>query len=307
MSFQIRPYLPADRDTLARLLADPAAATQWEVYAGPDGPERLLGDSYIPAEGVHLAFVDDEPAGFAYAILLPSARPWSMLRGAVLESFRRQGLGRALHATVSAFVDRQTQLMNVQDLAIGAAEPFEVSAAFIEGLGYRQDRWFWYMARPREAAAPEPQWPDGVTVRPFDGSDEMLRDWNDAYNDSFSSAYRFVKSPLEDVRELAGQPTFRGDGLLLAYRGGRVAGVCFNELHVTRGEVSTLGVVRAAQGLGLGRALLRWGVGWIERATNGAVTLLVDGENELALRLYRSEGFAVTRSRRIWAQPRQGA
>jgi ribosomal protein S18 acetylase RimI-like enzyme len=45
-------------------------------------------------------------------------------------------------------------------------------------------------------------------------------------------------------------------------------------------------------------------VGWLESATADPVTLLVDGENQNALRLYRSEGFEVTKSRRIWAQPR---
>jgi len=304
MSFQIRPYTESDRDTFARLLADPAAASQWEKHAGPDGPERILGDPYIPGESLHLAFVEGEPAGFAYAILLPSARPWSMLRGAVREPFRRRGIGRALHATVRAFVDRQTRLGNILDVAIGAAEPFAEAEPFVERLGYRHDRWFWYMARPREAVSPEPAWPEGVTIRTFDGSDEMASDWNDAYNDSFSAAYRFVPSPPEYVHELTHQPTFRADGLLLAYRDGHVAGFSFNELHLTRGEVSTLGVVRSARGIGLGRALLRWGVGWLEHATTDPVTLLVDGENEQALRLYRSEGFAVTRSRRIWAQPR---
>ena len=304
MEFQIRLYTPADRDTFAGLLADPAAATQWEKHAGPDGPERVLSDPFVPVESLHLAFVDGEPAGFAYAILLPSARPWSMLRGAVREPFRRHGIGRALHAKVRVFVDRQTRLSGIRDVAIGGVEPFEVSGAFVEGLGYRHERWFWYMARPRAAAPPVPEWPGGVTVLPFDGSDRMVNDWNDAYNDSFSSAYRFVPSPIDHAREMARQPGFRPDGLLLAYRSERVAGFCFNELHPTRGEVSTLGVVRADQGIGLGRALLRWGVGWLERATADPVTLLVDGENQNAQRLYRSEGFEVTRSRRIWAQPR---
>jgi mycothiol synthase len=304
MEFQIRHYTPADRDTFAGLLADPAAATQWEKHAGPDGPERVLSDPFVPAEGLQLAFVDDEPVGFAYAILLPSVRPWSMLRGAVRGPFRRHGIGRALHAKVRAFVDRQTRLSGIQDIAIGGVEPFEVSGAFVEGLGYRHDRCFWYMARPRAAAAPVPEWPSAVTIRPFDRSDKMMTDWNDAYNDSFSSAYRFVPSPIDHVRDLVRQASFRADGLLLAHRNERVAGFCFNELHPTRGEVSTLGVVREARGIGLGRALLRWGVGWLERATTDPVTLLVDGDNDNALRLYRSEGFEVTKSRRIWAQPR---
>src|SRR5207244_13232973 len=35
------------------------------LFRSADGVERLLGDPYTPAEGVRLAFVDGEAAGFA--------------------------------------------------------------------------------------------------------------------------------------------------------------------------------------------------------------------------------------------------
>ena len=69
-----------------------------------------------------------------------------------------------------------------------------------------------------------------------------------------------------------------------------------------RGEVATLGVVPEARGIGLGRALLRWGVGWLEHQAAPRVTLTVDGENEGALSLYRSEGFETVRKREIWSR-----
>src|ERR1051325_7423145 len=113
--------------------------------------------------------------------------------------------------------------------------------------------------------------------------------------------------PLEHAHKLVESPGFRADGVLLAYRQGRVAGFCRNELHATRGEVGTLGTVPAARGIGLGRALLRWGVGWLERESTLPVTLMVDGANDGALALYRSEGFAVTRTRHAWMRPGGGA
>ena len=299
----VRTFRPDDLPALSALLGEPSIAEQYDMYTGEAGAERLLGDPYTPAEGVHVAFAGDEPAGFALAIVLPSEPAWAMLRGGVRPHFRRQGLGRALHERVSAFVRGQTAVPGVQDVAMAAWQPLEKAAAFAERLGYLHDRWFWLMRRERAAQPPDPGWPAGVETRGFDGSESMLADWTEAYNDSFADHYRFVRSPLERTRELTKKPGFLADGLLLAYRAGRVAGFCQNQLHAARGEIGTLGTVRAARGIGLGRALLRWGVGWLERAGPHPVTLLVDGENETALGLYRSEGFEVTRTRRIWARP----
>jgi len=303
MPTTVRPYTTEDLRALRAVLGEPAIVEQYDVYEGEDGAERMLGDPYTPAAGVRLAFVDGEPAGFACAIVLPAARPWAMLRGGVLPRFQRRGIGRTLHDEVSAFVRTQTAVAHVKDMAIAAWQPLEKATAMAERLGYVHDRWFWLMQRPRGAALAAPAWPAGVTMRAFDGSDAMLADWYTAYNDSFAEHYRYVPVPLENVRKLVSKSGFRADGLLLAYRDGKVAGFCRNELFAARGEIGSLGTVHAVRGIGLGRALLRWGVHWLERESTLPVTLLVDGENEGALALYRSEGFEVTRTRRIWAQP----
>jgi hypothetical protein len=83
MSFTVRGYKEDDLPALRQVLRDPAIVAQFDMFEGEDGAERLLGDPYTPAEGVSLAFVGDEPAGFACAILIPSVPPWSMLRGGV--------------------------------------------------------------------------------------------------------------------------------------------------------------------------------------------------------------------------------
>jgi len=303
VSFTLRTYRDADLPALRSVLEDPAIVAQFDMYEGDDGAERLLGDPFTPADGVSLAFVGGEPAGFACAILIPSEPPWSMLRGGVLPGFRRRGIGTALHRRTADYVRTQTRLAGVRDLATAAWQPLEIPTAFAEHLGYRHDRWFWLMRRERGGRSPEPTWPAGITVRAFDDSDAMLADYQAAYHDSFASHYRFTPASLAELRAFTRKPGFRTDGVLLAYRDGRPVGFCRNELFASRGEIGTLGTVHTARGIGLGRALLRWGVAWLERETPHAVTLLVDGENESALALYRSEGFEVARTRRIWAQP----
>jgi mycothiol synthase len=303
MPTTIRAYHADDRDALQVVLQSPEILQQFDMYAGDDGVERLLGDPYTPAEGVRLAFVDGEVAGFACAILLPASEPWTMLRGGVLPRFQRRGVGSALHDAASAYVRQQERLPGVRFQLVAAWEPLEPATAWVERLGYGHDRWFWLMRRERHGAPPAPRWPDGVSVRAYDGSDAMSADWNLAYNTSFAEHYRFVPSPLSHIPEITRKPGFRADGVLLAYRAGRVAGFCRNELFAGRGEIGTLGTLPGSRGIGLGRALLRWGVTWLERESPHPVTLLVDGDNEGALGLYRSEGFDIVRRRHLWVQP----
>ncbi len=307
MSFQVRPYVDSDHDALLGILRSPDVRDQYEIYDAPDGVARVVDGIYTPREGVRLAFADGEPAGFACAIMLPGPpQRFAVLRGAVLARFRRRGIGRALFDSVRSFVLTQEKLPGIEELAFSAWDPTEPAQAMARSLGYQPDRTLWLMNRPRGPIA-EPQWPAGITVRPLDGSDASLHDWNEAYNRSFSGTYRYVESPMEHVRELASKPDFRPDAILVAYRGGEIAGFCRNELYEQRVEIGTLGTTPIARGIGLGRALLRWGIAWLERESTLPVTLIVDGLNETALRLYRSEGFEITRTRKTWARKLNGS
>jgi mycothiol synthase len=302
MSITVRPYAPGDEAALLALLRAPGVREEFERFDSPQGVALLLGDPYVPEAGVRLATVDGEPAGFGFAILVPGSPAWAAPRGAVLPRFRRRGIGRALHASLHDYVRSQVIVPGVRELSAGAWQPSPGTDALMAALGYVPERWFWMMARPRGESAPAPAWPEGFEGRVFDGSEEALAEWNDAYNESFAAHFRFVPSDLERLRKQVRKPGFRADGVLLARLHGRPAGFCRCEIHCERGEIGVLGTTRDARGLGLGRALLRWGVGWLERECTGAVTLVVDGENEGALRLYRSEGFEVKRTRRMWAR-----
>jgi mycothiol synthase len=250
-------------------------------------------------DSIHLAFVDGQPAGFAFSWILGSGlRPWAMMKVGVLPEHRRRGIGRALLARVEETLDRRGPLDRLTSLW----QPEPDGEAFCAALGFGHECWFWLMERPRGAPPPAPQWPAGITTRPFDGSDRMLADWTDAYNGSFIDHWRHVPSTVEDARRIAEAPDFSPDCLLLAYRGDTAVGFCRCERYPRRGEVGVLGTIRAARGIGLGRALLRWGVGWLEADNDLPVTLIVQGENERALALYRSEGFVETRTRRVFAR-----
>jgi mycothiol synthase len=150
---------------------------------------------------------------------------------------------------------------------------------------------------------PTVEWPDGIEVSVFDGSDRAFEDWNAVYNRSFSRHYHGVESTVEVCRAVLERPAADPMGLILAYREGRCVGFARQDLHPMRGEVAVLGVDPDARGIGLGRALLRWGVSWLEQKQVERVTLVVDAENENALGLYRSEGFEVATVRETWSRP----
>ena len=75
MKATVRAYRPDDRAALVAVLRAPGIAEQFDMYAGEDGVERLLGDPTRPRTACASAFVDGEPAGFACAILLPAVSP----------------------------------------------------------------------------------------------------------------------------------------------------------------------------------------------------------------------------------------
>ncbi len=302
MSLEIRPWRPDDREALRAALHEPELAPHFDKFLGPGGLEHKLHDRRLAQDGLRIAEVDGALAGFGVPWVLPQAgEVWTMLRVGVREPFRRRGIGRRLAESLVEYARSCAPPGGRLEIAGSAWMPNEASERLAARLGFAHERWFWMMERPR-GGAPEPAWPEGIEVRSFDRSPEMLEDWRTAYNDSFAKHYRFVVATPENTRAIADDPTFLPEGLLLAYRGGRCVGFCRNERHEGRGEVGVIGTTHDARGLGLGRALLRWGVRWLEENVPGRVTLLVDGENEGALALYRSEGFEVWRTRRIWGR-----
>ncbi|MFO8075214.1 MAG: GNAT family N-acetyltransferase, partial [Egibacteraceae bacterium] len=98
-------------------------------------------------------------------------------------------------------------------------------------------------------------------------------------------------------------PWFVAGDVLLAWRGGRLLGFHWTKYHghdaeevpahEPVGEVYILGVDPAAQGLGLGRALLREGLRHLHERGCELAVLYVDRASAGAVRLYEREGFTI--------------
>jgi len=303
MPLEIRRLSPSSLDAARALLTHPSLAPEFHPLGLPATLEDTLADPFFSPEASPLALVDGVPAGLCITFALPggAGAPWAGMRLGVIAPHRRRGVGRALVAAASASLARLGPALRPRELALTAWVPNPEAEAFAAALDHRRVRSYWRMDRPA-AGCPAPIWPADVELRTFDGSDAALRDWNDVYNASFARHYHYVPSTVEICRAHAARERFRPDGTALAYRVGRAAGFCRCEWIGDEAEVALLGVAPAARGLGLGRALLRWGVRYLAGRGAGIVTLRVDGDNESALALYRSEQFEVTRTRAIWSR-----
>jgi len=302
MSFTIEPCRGDEIEVVRGLITHPSLQGEFSMLALPGVLEDSWVDPFADSELRWLARVDGVPVGTLFTLVLPGAEhAWAMLRLGVLGPYRRSGIGSALLRTALDRLEEQKAARNLNEYCLSAWTPSESAAGFAARHGFAYARTFWKMVRAL-GNPPVPSWPAGIEPRVFDGSEGAMRDFNDAYNVSFAQHYHYVASTLEHTRALMRQRSFRPEGLLLAYRDGRCVGFSRNAIRGREGEVALLGVVPEARGIGLGRALLRWGVAWLERMACTSIELGVDGENAGALALYRSESFEIARTRAFWSR-----
>lgn len=301
MSAALSPFSAPDLGLLSRLVTDPSLADEFDLLQGDGAVERKLADPFIDRTATRIASAGGKPVGFCVVFKLNGREgAWCMVRIGVLAEHRRRRIGTQLLEDALAGI--RARHPDVNEALIGAWVPSEAAAGFAAHHGLKHARNFWLMARPI-GPVPAMPWPAGVEVRTFDGTDAALADWNDIYNRSFADHWHSAVATVEDARQFVADPKFRADGLFLAYRDGRCVGFTRNILRDHEGEVGLIGTAPEARGIGLGRALLRQAVGWIQAQGVPRVVLRVDGENEGALGLYRSEGFETIRTRSMWSRP----
>jgi mycothiol synthase len=160
--------------------------------------------------------------------------------------------------------------------------------------GFRVQRRLAIMVRSLDAPVPDPAPPAGVAVRGFrPGVDDAAFL---AVNDrAFAGHPEQGGLTPDDLAERTGAGWFDPAGLLLAWRGDELLGFHWTKVEGDVGEVYVLGIDPSAQGLGLGRALLRAGLAHLAARGCREVVLYVDAANPGALGLYTAEGFT-TRS-----------
>jgi mycothiol synthase len=154
---------------------------------------------------------------------------------------------------------------------------------------------------------PEPEWPEGITVRTFRPADED--GVYDVITDTFADHWDF-QPPTAESREqwrhfALESPRFDPELWFLAEEQGELAGISLCEWHRSGdpgfGWVQTLGVRKPWRRRGLALALLERSFAELGRRGATRVGLGVDAENTTgAVRLYRRAGMHARRTTDIY-------
>ncbi|WP_415949881.1 mycothiol synthase [Streptomyces sp. KLOTTS4A1] len=273
---------PGQIDTVTQLLAE-AARTDGQQAVSEQGRLQLRGG---PREGVRhlLLTVAGELVGYAQ---LEDTDPVEAPVGELVvhPGHRGRGHGRALGQALLAATGKR--------LRVWAHGGHASARHLAQLLGLTLFRELRQMRRPLDTSAfPEPELPDGVTVRAFvPGQDDAA--WLAVNAQAFAHHPEQGSLTQRDLDDRIAQDWFDPSGFFLAFRGEELVGFHWTKVHAEErlGEVYVLGVRPGAQGGGLGKALTSIGLRHLAAAGLPTAMLYVDADNKPAVSVYERLGF----------------
>ena len=202
---------------------------------------------------------------------------------------RRSGIGTHL---LAALGDRPS-------LGVWAFTDLPAAQSFAKAVGLVPSRSLLIMERSLTGIT-RPGLPAGLTLRGYTDADagDLL-----AVN-----AAAFAHHPEQGALDAAGlaarvaEPWFDPAGLILGFDDEGLAGFHWTKrVDADTGEVYVMAVAPRVQGRGYGRVLLQAGLAHLHETATGRVLLYVDSAEAVAVRMYESAGFTVTRRDVLYA------
>lgn len=212
------------------------------------------------------------------------------LDGALVGYAQRDGAGAEVVAEPSA-VGALLDVVARPGLAVWSHGTRSRLAEPLAARGFARVRELYQLRRELADLPPVPPLAEGLLVRTFrPGVDDDA--WLAVNAAAFAHHPEQGRWTRDDLAARIAESWFDPAGFLLAYRGVELLGYHWTKVHPDgAGEVYVLGVAPAAQGLGLGNALLVRGLRHLADRGCPYVLLYVDGDNPGAVRLYERAGF----------------
>lgn len=274
MSWTVRPCDPADADAVAEVYAAFDAVEFGKPTFDADDVRTVLGQGFecwVAVDGGVVGFASVHREGDVETVVLPSYDPAlrTALLALVLDRARELGLPKASHW----------------------AGRGGLSAPLLSGSGFTRAALSWTLVR--ELPAEAPVWPAGVEVRPFDDPRAVHACVSEAFRGSpFGRERTFEEWSQVHLDHLV--------DVVCAWRGDALVGVATRGTLQGQGYLAQLGVVPAARGTGLGRALLLETFARDAADGHARTSLSVDGENAEARRIYDGVGMTVAEEMHRW-------
>jgi mycothiol synthase len=309
--FAARPYAgEADLPAIVDLMNLRALETGYE-QSDVEGVRHWISSPTLdPARDLRLwDDADGRLVGFGMLwVPLPGG---DVVDGRFTAFTRPEARGQGLESAMIAWAGEQLRAVGRErglpaQIYMGAPEQDTQERTMLEAHGFTVARYFFVMRRPLDAPLPEPQFPDGFTLRPMSDDRGDVERWVEMYNLSFIDHWGFHPLTLERRLHRMADPQYRPEQDLVGVApDGTFAGFCACFIDATDnalrgrkdGWIGVLGTRRGYRKLGLGRAMLLAGMHLLKREGMDTAVLGVDAENPTgALRLYESVGFTVDKT-----------
>jgi mycothiol synthase len=217
--------------------------------------------------------------------------------GYVHPDFMGRGIGTSMLRRMDVRALREMELVEPGRrvyIRNGMAIGDQVGRELHEAEGYRPIRFSWRMEINLADAPPEPQWPEGISLRPFD-LEERNRAVFEAHEEAFSDHWGHTPGSFSRWQTgMTGREDFDPSLWFIAWDGDRIAGYSLCRVRNDVARVGTLGVRRPWRKRGLGMALLLHSFGEFYRRGRRIIDLGVDAANPTgATRLYQKAGMKV--------------
>jgi mycothiol synthase len=270
--------------------------------------------SFDPARDVTMAEVDGQVVAAAQREVVDTTDGHREYRldGVVDPAWRRRGIGR----TVLAENERLARQLAAEERAASPVlgswswESQRGDVALLDAAGFKPARWFFDMVRPNLDDLPDVTLPDGIEIRPIDGS--LARRVWDADIEAFADHWGGFDHSEEHLQRWLDSPTTDLSIWVIAFDGDEVAAGVINAidedqnaaLGIRRGWLQSVFTRRAWRRRGLATGLIARSLEVLRERGQTSAALGVDADNPSgALGLYEGLGFAVAERAIAWRKP----